>query len=357
MDNLLYYYWITTIKGISTRKIYKLLEYYGDIKSLWNTIPGELKDIPGMPETLAYNIINRRNENTLLKEIKEIKSKGIDIITVDSENYPENLKNIYEPPIVLYIKGSFKECRAYLGVVGSRKCSSFGKTITRNMAKGLAEYGIGIISGMARGIDTQAHFGALDSDGYTCAVVGCGLDIVYPPENKLLMKEIINRGAVVSEYVPGTQPYAYNFPERNRIISGLSDALLVVEAGEKSGALITVDFAIEQGKDVFAVPGSILSSISKGTNKLIKDGAKIVTDIDDILEEFKIDIKYNNINEEKLSEAEKMILSEIENAPVQADKLLHKMKLKIGEFNSVLTSLELKGIVKVLPGKYVIRIF
>lgn len=355
--NLLYYYWLTSTEGISTRRIFDIIGLFGSIQGAWSGNYEDFCRVKGISSALADRIVDRRNEKKLLKEISEIELKGINIITIDSEEYPENLRNIYDPPLVLYYRGKLNKHPGYIGIVGSRKCTQYGKAASRNISQSLSKYGVCIVSGLARGIDTAAHMGALDENGVTYAVLGCGLDIVYPPENKRLIQDIMRRGAVISEYTPGTKPYPGNFPARNRIISGLSDGILVVEANEKSGALITANFALEQGREVFAVPGSIYCETCKGTNSLIRDGAKIVTDIRDILVELNMDTKEMDECMNVFSEAEKMIVDIISSSPVSIDELFQKASLKVNEINSLLTTMELRGIIKVLPGKYIVRTF
>lgn len=355
--DLIYYFWLTTVEGLSTRKILKIVDYFGSIEGAWDGSYNDFLHIDGITPKLADKIIKRKDEKNLLKEIGDIESKGINIITIDNDKYPEKLKTIYDPPCILYSRGNMKKCLGYIGVVGSRKCTQYGRFIAKTISRLLCDYGVGIVSGMARGIDTEAHLGALSGGGFTCAVLGCGLDIVYPPENKKLMEEIVREGIVFSEYPPGTEPYQSNFPARNRIISGLSDGVLVVEAGEKSGALITADFALEQGREVFAVPGNIMSEPSKGTNALIKDGAKMVTDVADILCEIGIDFEIKNIDNagHSFTPKEKMLLDVISNSPIFIDDLIESVSLKVNEVNSILTLLELKGFIRVLPGKFVVR--
>ena len=213
----------------------------------------------------------------------------IKLITILDENYPIKLREIYDPPTTLYVLGNAEllNSNPSIAMVGCRECSDYGKAMATRIAFSLAKKGINIISGMARGIDSFSHVGALNAKGKTVAVVGCGVDIVYPPENKKLFNDIISSGgAVISEYPIATKPEKKHFPARNRIISGLSDGLIVVEAKERSGTLITVDFALEQGRNVYVVPGNVTSQNSVGTNDLAKQGAKIITSIEDILEDF-----------------------------------------------------------------------
>jgi DNA protecting protein DprA len=356
--NIIYNYWLSTT-GIGNRRINQVVGCLGSAAAAWGAGREELCSIEGIRPEDADKIIECKDEDRLYKEIKKIESVGIRLISVDDSEYPQNLKNIFDPPLILYSKGKFKTCSRNIAIVGSRKCTPYGREVARKFARLLAGAGIGIISGMARGIDTEAHLGALDVDGFTCAVLGCGCDVVYPPENKRLMMDIEVRGSILSEYPPNTMPLAYNFPARNRIISGISDGILVVEADEKSGALITVNYGLEQGRDIFSVPGSILSRLSKGTNLLIRDGAKIVVCVEDILSEIGFDISTGRHEENmpSLTNREKIVADIINDSPIYIDDLIERMSLKVSEINSVLTSLELKGVVKVLPGKYIVRTF
>lgn len=283
MKDIKYWIWLSRIEGLNPKVLNKLLEKYKDPKVLWNRSKEELVQ-EGMKEAYAEKITNVTDRVGLDKYLEYMKNNNIDIINIYEENYPDRLKKIYDPPVVLYVKGN-KEIlnEKAMAIVGCRLCTKYGENVARKLAYNLSLNNINIISGLAKGIDSFAHRGSLKASGKTIAVVGCGLDRVYPNENKDLFNQIINQGgAIVSEYVIGTKPLARNFPRRNRIISGLSDGVIVVEAREKSGTLITVDFALEQGKDVYAIPGNIDNPNAYGTNDLIKQGAKVVTNIEDI---------------------------------------------------------------------------
>ena len=253
---------------------------------MWNKTKEELM-LDGIKEKQADEIVNTRYRYNLDKYLEYMNNNNIELINVYDKNYPDKLKVIYDPPIVLYVKGNKKILKEKgISIVGCRLCTKYGEKIAKELAYNLSLNNINIISGLAKGIDSFAHRGSLKAHGRTLAVVGCGLDRVYPQENKKLFDEIISSGgAVISEYIIGTKPLAQNFPRRNRIISGLSDGVVVIEAREKSGTLITVDFALEQGKNIYAVPGNIDSPNSYGTNELIKQGAKIITNMQDILED------------------------------------------------------------------------
>ena len=268
MTKLAYWIWLSRLEGISRRTLFELLEKYKTPENLWNLGLG-----------------NPKCKQNLDKYIEYMNKNNIGIITIYDKEYPDKLKNIYDPPVSLYIKGNKDILRnTSISIIGCRECTRYGETAAEKFAYNLSLNNINVVSGLARGIDTYAHMGALAAKGKTVAVVGNGLDSVYPPENKDVFDKIIETGgAVISEYVIGTKPLAANFPERNRIISGISNGVLVVEAKEKSGTLITVDFALEQGRDVYVIPGNIDRETSYGTNRLIKEGAKLVTEPEEIL--------------------------------------------------------------------------
>ncbi len=271
-------------------------------------------------------------------------------------NYPAVLKNIPDPPVHLFYKGSYTEADFNaVAVVGSRSASENGRIFAENIASALAENGITVISGMARGIDTSAHRGALKAKGRTLAVFGSSLDIIYPPEGRKIAAEIIKTGALLSEFFPGTSPIGPNFPRRNRIISGLSQGIIVIEAAEKSGALSTANHALEQNREVFAVPGSPRSATSKGTNRLLKEGAALLTSVDDIFEHLpriKGNVRIGKIQKDPdLTKSEKMIVDLFDENPIHIDILSREVKRPVPDLMPILLALELKGIVKELAGK------
>lgn len=264
MNNNLYWIWLSKINR--NDKI-ELLEKYKTPENIWQESKKKL------------------NIEHFQKHYEYMQKNNIKMITFQDEKYPLRLKKISNPPVVLYIKGDITilQSRA-LAMIGCRLCTEYGKTVAKHISYDLAKNNVTVISGLARGIDAYSHMGAIAGKGKTIAVVGNGLDIVYPYENKVLAEKIIETGgAIISEYIVGTRPEKKNFPERNRIISGLSEGIIVVEAREHSGTFITVDYALEQGKEVYAVPGNITSSNSEGTNELIKEGAKLITNVQDIL--------------------------------------------------------------------------
>jgi DNA processing protein len=302
-------------------------------------------------------------EDIVNKEIELAEKKNISIIHFADPLYPDLLKKIHDPPAVLYVKGDPEvlNCSG-LGVVGSRASTVYGKSVAEQMAMKLASQGFTIISGLALGIDTAAHAGALAAEGKTVAVLGCGLDIVYPPSNRNLYEQIVATGAVVSEYPLGTKPESFRFPARNRIISGMSLGIVVVEAAKRSGSLITADHALEHGREVFAVPGRIDSVKSAGTHTLLQQGAKLVQSINDIVEEFSMtgmqsqrietDRKEDaQVPLEKLSREEAEMYGFIETYPRTFDDIVKESGFSAQQTNELLLLLELKGMVQVLPGK------
>jgi len=286
------------------------------------------------------------------EEWKRLEERQIKFITQVDKEYPPLLKGIDYPPLGLYLKGEIPKDGNFISVVGTRKASSYGKLATEKIVKELISYNFIIVSGLAFGIDTISHRTALENDGITIAILGSGLDWIFPPSNKNLSEKILRQGALISEYPLGTPPLKHHFLWRNRIISGLSPATLVIEAPEKSGALITGYFAVEQNRDVFAVPGSIFNQNSRGTNNLIKQGAKLITKVEDILEEFNINPekeKRGNINFS--NELEKTIYQLLDwETPLSIDKIIEKVNLKTNEVLVCLTSLEIKELIKNLGG-------
>ena len=284
--------WLSLIKGLGSRKKLELLQEYGNPKKIYNLTESELLKVRGIGKELAKKILDKNIKEQIYKHIKYMQKYKIDIININDKKYPQILKQIYDPPISLYIKGNVEILNGKnIAIVGCRNSSKYGEEAAKYFAYNLSAKGINIISGLARGIDTYAHIGNLgammhngnDICGKTIAVVGNGIDIIYPKENKYLEEKIIKSGGcIISEYPLGTKPEKFNFPARNRIISGLSKGVLVIEARAKSGTLITIDFALQQGRDVYVVPGNINSVNSVGTNDLIKQGAKLVTRVEEI---------------------------------------------------------------------------
>ncbi|MDR1160191.1 MAG: DNA-processing protein DprA [Syntrophomonadaceae bacterium] len=350
-----------TITGIGSAALGKIKTDFGsfheclwaDKKRLENSfltkdIQDEIQEKRNMGEEYFYQKIDKNN---------------IKIITPEDDEYPNCLFNIGQPPYVLYCRGDTglleQAKRISLGMVGSRKASAYGRNVAYNFARELALNDVCVISGLARGIDTEAHKGSLAERGKTIAVLGCGIDIIYPQENYKMYDKIAEQGLLLSEFPLGTAPVNKNFPRRNRIIAGLSRGIIVVEADKRSGALITADFALEQGKDVFAVPGPINSFTSAGTNDLIKQGAALVTDITDILQEYMmVNPAVKNTDQIKiaLSEEEKNVFKHFDFVPIHIEKLLDEAQMPIGKLSEILLKLEMNGLLKTLPGSYYVKI-
>ena len=288
MSETQYWIWLTRIDGLGSIRIQKLLERFKVPKNIWMAKKEELIEVDGIGDEIANKILDNKYRLNLDVYENYMKKNEIQTITLYDECYPKKLKELYDRPIVLYVKGNKDILNEFsLAIIGCREYSKYGEIVSKDIAYKIAKSGIVTVSGLARGIDSFAHEATLKAGGRTIAVIGSGLDNIYPRENIALADEIVRSGGViVSEYIVGTKPAKMNFPARNRIISGLSNGVVVIEAKKKSGTMITVDFALEQGKDVFAVPGSVLSKNSEGTNELIKQGAKLITNIKDIIEEF-----------------------------------------------------------------------
>ncbi|MCL5410350.1 MAG: DNA-processing protein DprA [Patescibacteria group bacterium] len=328
-------------------------------EKLWKAGESEIRK--KLDSKIAELIIEAKNQFTTEEEIEKLQKFNIGYITMYDKSYPKLLAEAPDGPAILYIKGNLSALKKpSIGVVGSRKFSHYGQKIAYQLSKSCSEAGLGIVSGLALGIDAVAHKAALDVGGITIGVLGCGLDRIYPASNLALGREIIEKnGAVISEFPPGTPPMKYNFPARNRIIAGLTLGTLVVEAAEQSGALITAYQALEYNREVFAVPGNIDSETSKGTNLLIQKGAKLVTKPEDILEEFNIEAKnIEQKNREFLpeNENEKIILNILSSEERLVDDIIAESKLNIITVNTVLTLMEMKGIVdNIGGGRYKLR--
>jgi DNA processing protein len=287
MDYNILKYWIAlkSIAGIGNVNFPALVDKFGSLRAIFESPVHHLKETPGISSKTASAIANFKDWDKVKGELELLKKTNVNIITYQDNLYPAKLLNVYDRPPYIYVCGTLNKDDVNIAIIGSRAASSYGKYTTERISRELALKGVTVVSGMARGIDSAAHRGALTVHGRTIAILGSGLDVIYPPENKKLFADIIQNGAVISEFPLGTPPRSANFPARNRIISGMSYGVVIVEAGEKSGSLITARLALEQGREVFAVPGSIDSAGSRGTNKLIKQGAKLIENTDDILED------------------------------------------------------------------------
>jgi DNA processing protein len=353
-------YWVgfSRVPGIGPVRLRALLEHFGDIRQAWGASAATLQAI-GFDRRTIESFVTVRDKLDLTAELERVSRLGVTVLTWDSSGYPSLLKNIPDPPPVLYVQGELMLRDEWaLAVVGTRRPTVYGREATRTLVGTLAASGVTIVSGLAYGIDTHAHQTALEAGGRTIAVLGCGIDIIYPAKNRDLAQRIISNGALVSEYPLGTRPEGGNFPRRNRIISGLSLGVLVVEGTRRSGALITADYAAEQGREIFAVPGNILSPNSAGPNQLIQQGAKLVTTIGDVLEELNLTMVAEQVEAREVipdNEVEAALLELLSSEPVHVDELGRAAALPISEVASTLTLMELKGKVRQVGGmNYVI---
>ena len=353
MNDLRYWIGFNIVRGIGPMRLRALLDYFGDVERAWHA-PVEGLRRTGLDSRSLKNLLAARSTLDLERELERIAATGARVLTWESPDYPRLLHEIAAPPPVLYVKGTLTEEDAWaMAVVGTRRASTGGREVTRRLATTLACSGITIVSGLARGIDSVAHRAALKAGGRTIAVLGCGIDRVYPPEHRKLAEEITAHGALVSDYPLGTKPEGKNFPPRNRIISGLSLGVLITEAGVRSGALITADYAAEQGRDVFAVPGSILMRGSAGTNALIQDGAKVVLGPEDILEELNLTMAVEHTEARQVlpsNETEAALLAHLSAEPTHVDELQQQVELPIPQVTSTLALMELKGMVRQVGG-------
>jgi DNA processing protein len=349
-------YWLgfNLVKGVGPAKVQALLNNFGDLRSAWHAREVELRKI-GFDRRAIDSFFATRAELDLDLCLADVQAIGVSLLTWNSEAYPSYLREIDGAPPLIYVHGSLEEIdRWAVAVVGTRRLTSYGRQVTQELVTGLVLNGVTIVSGLARGIDAIAHKTALDHGGRTIAVLGSGPDCIYPPENRSLARQIVNgRGAVITEYGMGVQPEAKNFPPRNRIISGLSLGVIVVEAGDRSGAGITARFALEQGRDVFAVPGNIYSPASVGTNRLIQQGAKLVAGVDDVLEELNLAMVLEHSAVQLAlpeTEDESAIFSYLSAQPVHVDDLSRSTGLSSSVVSSTLTLMELKGMVRQVGG-------
>ncbi|NLP37912.1 MAG: DNA-protecting protein DprA [Firmicutes bacterium] len=357
MHDLPFWLALNCISVLGARRIQKLLQYcQGNAQAAFTLRAGQLTEA-GLPPKVVDTILREREKIDPFRELERCHSLGVQVLTLKDATYPALLKEIHDPPPVLYYRGQIEVLNSFaVAVVGSRKATAYGKTTAEKISYDLAHSEVVIVSGMARGIDTYAHIGALKGKGKTIAVLGCGLDICYPPENKGLREKIVRQGAVISEFPLGTPPKPAHFPMRNRIISGLSRAVIVVEAAERSGALITADCALEQGRDVFAVPGSIKSPYSKGCHKLIKEGAAVAESADDILLELGREPVAKAENSGKISAQAAAVLASMEYEPVHFDTIVTACGLSAAELAVILTELELNGMIKKMAGNFYLRV-
>ncbi len=353
---------LNMVSGIGSVRLRKLLEYFPEPADVLNASQKELMFTCGLSQKAAAQVCSLKKVD-LAGEFASVKKHGLTIITQDDARYPDNLRQIPAPPIVLYVLGELRGSdKLSIGVVGSRRASYYGLSLAEQFSLELALSGLTIVSGLARGVDTASHNGALKSGGRTIAVMGSGFGHIYPPENKKLAKRISEHGAVISEFAMDTRPFRENFPRRNRIVSGLSLGVLVVEAARNSGALITADFALEQGREVFALPGAVNSPNAFGTNELIKQGAKLVSSKEDVLEGLNLFLATGVPQENRgldpaddFSDEERILYDLISAQPLFLDEILGKVSLAMPLAYELLLKLQMKKLIKQLPGKRFVR--
>jgi DNA processing protein len=353
MDSKKYWVGFNLVKGIGAVRLQALLDYFGNLTMAWDA-PADALLAAGLSQRIVEHLITVRKEVDLDQLVDKIQQQGIGVLTWQDERYPPRLREIGQPPPVLYLKGTIlPEDGWSVAVVGTRRVTPYGQKVASELAAYLAQNGVTVVSGLARGVDAIAHAASINAGGRTIAVLGNGIDQVYPPENRKLYEQIIAHGGLLSDYAPGTPPESVNFPPRNRIISGLTMATVVVEAGETSGALITATFAAEQGREVFAVPGSIYAVQSKGTNRLILNGAHPLLEMKDILEELNL----SQVTEQRTARhnlpndpMEVQLFQALSDEPVYIDDLCTQVGLPVDRVSSTLTMMELKGLVRQIGG-------
>lgn len=341
------------VKGIGAARIRTLLDVFGDVQTAWQASAPDLRSA-GLSQRIVDNILQVRAEVDLNKAWERLEHQGIAVLTWDDPQYPRRLAEIEQPPPVLYLRGEIQDIDEWaVAIVGTRNPTAYGRQVAVEFASTLAHSGVTVVSGLARGIDAAAHQACLEAGGRTLAVLGSGVDMIYPPEHRQLAGKIISHGAILSDYAPGTQPDAANFPPRNRIISGLVRAVLVVEAGEKSGALITAAFAADQGREVFAIPGNIYAPLSKGTNRLIQEGARPLLDCQELLTILKLGPvpEYHAARTALPVDAtEARLLELLGNEALHVDEISQRSKLPVEKISATLVMMELKGMVRQMGG-------
>lgn len=348
-------YWIgiNLVKGIGAVRFRALLDFFGDAQSAWEGSPDDLR-AAGLSPKIIERFLAARQHVDLNAIWQKTVDRNIRVMTWDDADYPARLREIAQPPPILYLRGDFMEDDAWaVAIVGTRRVSSYGRQVAEEIATFLAQNGVTVVSGLARGVDGIAHQAAINAGGRTLAVLGSGVDRIYPPEHRHLAESISNSGAILSDYPPETPPEASNFPKRNRIISGLSMATIVIEAGVTSGSLITANFAVEQGREVFAVPGNIFAPQSKGPNKLIQNGAHPLLKPQDILDVLDL----TRVTEQRTArqlfptdETEAQLLKALDYEPTHVDEIRAKTGLDVAKVSSTLVMMELKGMVRHVGG-------
>jgi len=353
MNDIRYWLGFNRVMGIGPAKLRALLDHFGDLETAWRASSSDLREA-GLDRRALEYLLDARSAIDLDAEVAKVHRLGAKIVTWDDADYPPQLKSIAAPPPLLYVKGAFAPADQWaIAVVGTRRATAYGREVTRSLVSDLARSGVTIVSGLARGIDAAAHQAALEAGGRTLAVLGHGIDFVYPPEHRQLAEQIIEHGALVTDYPVSTPPEGGNFPPRNRIISGLSLGVLVVEGDVSSGAHITADFAAEQGRDVFAVPGNILQRASRLPNTLIQQGATPVLSAEDILEQLNLTMVAQQAEAREVIPQDAMeakLLELLSAEPVHIDDIQRTTELPISQVSSTLALMELKGMVRQVGG-------
>lgn len=368
MEHLLPWLTLKSVSGIGNLLFYRLVNHFGTPEKVLAASITSLRQVPGISSAMATSIARHKSPDGVFKEVERCHAKGFHMITQQDPHYPALLLQIPDPPPVLYCYGRLIGDACHIAVVGSRKATDYGKTCARRLCNELATKGVSVVSGMANGIDTAAHIGAMEGRGNTIAVLGSGLEQIYPASNRKLFHRIAENGAVISEFSLDAKPTPHHFPQRNRIISGMALGTVVVEAARRSGSLITARLAAEQDREVFAVPGSIHAATARGTHDLIKQGAKLVENARDILEEVGPHIALNETSASNkmkkaptaattipLTELEEKLVAAIGPYPVHIDELARQCDRAIGTLTATLCQLELKGAISQEPGKFFVR--
>lgn len=348
------------VNQIGAGRIRRLMEQWGSAKAVWNLEKEELIKTAGMKEEAAGRMLLAKQERDWERDCETLTKMSLRLVTIEENEYPKRLLALPDAPYGLFVRGRLPDDHAKaVAIVGARQCSEYGRTVAGRLGEVLAARGVDVISGMAKGIDSAGHFGALRGGGNTYAVLGCGANICYPPGNRRLYEKLTEHGGILSEYPPDTQPLPHHFPLRNRIISGLCDALIVVEAKEKSGSLITADAALEQGKDVYAVPGRMEDALSLGCNRLIKQGADILLSPEDFLHELGFEQKKNgiskNFSKNLLEKEEMLVYSVLDLQPRNINEIINATGLEAAVCIQLLVRLEEKGYIRETFQNYYMR--
>ena len=343
----------------STSRFQALLETFGSLEAAWRADSSQLRRVLGGRERTLANVIRTRDTLDVDSAMEKLERTGVSVVTVADDGYPRLLREIAAPPPVLFYKGQMLETDTHaVAIVGTRRASAYGRDVAIDIAKGLAQAGVTVVSGLATGIDGHAHRATLDAGGRTFAVLGSGIHDIYPREHNGLAKRVAEQGALLSDNLPDAKPDRWNFPARNRIISGLSLGVVVVEAPEKSGALITVDFAADQGRDVFAVPGMATSSTSAGCNRILRDGARLVRNADDVLEDLRLRTQVGPVEVQQplvLDDDERRILNVLTSQPRHIDDVVEASGMVLPQVSGVLLTLELQQLVRNVGAQYYVR--